>query len=104
MDRYQGRDKSVIVLSLVRSNGEGAVGRLLADVRRVNVALTRAKHKLVLLGSANTVTCTPVLASLLHLLRQHSWVRHQCASQHAFCCKLLWTFLACALVLMLTVC
>lgn len=43
VDRYQGRDKPVILLSFVRSNAKGATGTLLADTARLNVAITRAK-------------------------------------------------------------
>ncbi|KAK2854168.1 hypothetical protein Q5P01_006829 [Channa striata] len=56
VDRYQGRDKSLIVLSFVRSTAEeGNLGELLKDWRRLNVAITRAKHKLLMLGSATTL-------------------------------------------------
>jgi DNA replication ATP-dependent helicase Dna2 len=54
-DRYQGRDKEVIIISLVRSNTRGDVGELLRDARRVNVALTRARSKLILVGSKATL-------------------------------------------------
>jgi DNA replication ATP-dependent helicase Dna2 len=69
IDRYQGRDKEVIVLSLVRSNQKGQVGRLLEDFRRLNVALTRAKCKIVIIGSFSTVykgstVLKPVLDSI----------------------------------------
>jgi DNA replication ATP-dependent helicase Dna2 len=55
IDRYQGRDKPVIILSLVRSNPDGNVGRLLQDKRRLNVALTRSKAKLIIVGSYSTL-------------------------------------------------
>ncbi len=55
IDRYQGRDKSVIILSFVRSNLKGNTGRLLQDKRRLNVALTRAKCKLIMVGSFSTL-------------------------------------------------
>jgi DNA replication ATP-dependent helicase Dna2 len=48
-------------------------GRLLADWQRVNVAITRAKTKLVLLGSASTLATVPLLATLLELLRARGW-------------------------------
>ena len=54
-DRFQGRDKDVVVLSLVRSNSEGKIGELLRDWRRVNVAFTRAKCKLIVIGSRGTL-------------------------------------------------
>lgn len=43
IDRFQGRDKPVILLSFVRSNAKGSVGTLLSDAARLNVAITRAK-------------------------------------------------------------
>ena len=55
IDKYQGRDKSTIVISLVRSNERNSVGRLLQDERRLNVALTRAKKKVIVLGSFKTL-------------------------------------------------
>uniref|UniRef100_A0A452TPF8 DNA replication ATP-dependent helicase/nuclease n=1 Tax=Ursus maritimus TaxID=29073 RepID=A0A452TPF8_URSMA len=55
VDKYQGRDKSIILVSFVRSNKDGPLGELLKDWRRLNVAITRAKHKLILLG------CVPSL-------------------------------------------
>lgn len=66
IDKYQGRDKSTIVLSMVRSNEHGNAGRLLQDARRMNVALTRAKSKLILVGSyqtlcAGSVSLKPIL-------------------------------------------
>jgi len=58
VDRYQGRDKDVVLVSLVRSNDEGALGTLLADARRVNVMLTRAKRKLIFVGSPATLAAS----------------------------------------------
>ena len=55
IDRYQGRDKPVIIISLVRSNKAGKAGRLLQDIRRLNVALTRAKKKMLIIGSFSTL-------------------------------------------------
>ena len=55
-DRFQGRDKEVVVLSCVRSNDKQLVGDLLKDWRRVNVALTRARSKILIVGSRNTLS------------------------------------------------
>jgi DNA replication ATP-dependent helicase Dna2 len=55
IDRYQGRDKPAIVISFVRSNVRGKVGRLMEDFRRLNVAVTRAKYKLIMIGSYSTL-------------------------------------------------
>jgi len=54
-DRFQGRDKEVVVLSLVRSNEACSIGDLLKDWRRINVAFTRAKTKLLVVGSRTTL-------------------------------------------------
>ncbi|KAK0117680.1 Tripartite DNA replication factor [Cadophora gregata] len=54
-DRFQGRDKDVIILSLVRSNEARSIGELLKDWRRINVAFTRAKTKLLVVGSKETL-------------------------------------------------
>ena len=54
-DRFQGRDKEVIILSLVRSNEAKSIGELLKDWRRINVAFTRAKTKLLVVGSRETL-------------------------------------------------
>eukprot|EP00045_Choanoeca_perplexa_P016079 m.212409 g.212409 ORF g.212409 m.212409 type:complete len:1320 (-) comp17161_c0_seq2:6-3965(-) len=67
VDRYQGRDKRIILVSFVRSNENAVVGDLLKDWRRINVAITRAKQKLVLCGSASTLQSDPVCARLLEL-------------------------------------
>ncbi|KAI6714596.1 hypothetical protein JHW43_002860 [Diplocarpon mali] len=56
-DRFQGRDKEVIILSLVRSNEAKSIGELLKDWRRINVAFTRAKTKLLVVGSKDTLMC-----------------------------------------------
>ncbi|KAG7346830.1 DNA helicase [Nitzschia inconspicua] len=55
IDKYQGRDKEVIILSMVRSNHKGSTGRLLQDGRRLNVAFTRAKCKMIIVGSFSTL-------------------------------------------------
>jgi DNA replication ATP-dependent helicase Dna2 len=55
IDRFQGRDKCVIILSFVRSNSKGKVGHLLEDFHRLNVAVTRAKYKLIMVGSYSTL-------------------------------------------------
>jgi superfamily I DNA and/or RNA helicase len=58
VDGFQGREKEAVVLSLVRSNNEGEIG-FLADVRRTNVALTRARRALVVVGDSATLSVLP---------------------------------------------
>ncbi len=58
VDGFQGREKEAIVLSLVRSNAEGEIG-FLADVRRTNVALTRSRRKVLVIGDSATLSALP---------------------------------------------
>lgn len=54
VDGFQGREKEAVIISLVRSNSNGDIG-FLADVRRMNVALTRARRKLIVVGDSATI-------------------------------------------------
>jgi hypothetical protein len=67
VDGFQGREKEAVVVSLVRSNPEGEVG-FLADVRRMNVALTRARRKLLVIGDSATLSIHPFYQSLLEYM------------------------------------
>lgn len=64
IDGFQGREKEAVVLSLVRSNPQGEVG-FLGDVRRLNVALTRARRKLIVIGDSATLSTLPFFVRLL---------------------------------------
>ncbi|MDA0374911.1 MAG: IGHMBP2 family helicase [Planctomycetota bacterium] len=64
VDGFQGREKEAIVLSLVRSNDRGDVG-FLAERRRMNVAVTRARRQVALIGDTATLACDPFLAGLI---------------------------------------
>jgi superfamily I DNA and/or RNA helicase len=55
IDSFQGQERDVVYLSLVRSNANGEIG-FLADIRRMNVAMTRARKKLVVIGDSATLT------------------------------------------------
>ncbi|KAF9280610.1 Tripartite DNA replication factor [Mortierella alpina] len=74
VDRYQGKDKECVIVSLVRSNAEQHVGELLKDWRRINVAFTRAKRKLVIFGSRQTLQGSPVFEQFLKLMEQQDWI------------------------------
>ncbi len=65
VDGFQGREKEAVVLSLVRSNPDAEIG-FLADVRRMNVALTRARRKLIVIGDSATVTNHPFYHRLIN--------------------------------------
>ena len=54
VDGFQGREKEAVVISLVRSNPRGEIG-FLSDIRRINVALTRARRKLIVIGDSATL-------------------------------------------------
>ncbi len=64
VDGFQGREKEAVVFSMVRSNPEGDIG-FLADVRRTNVALTRARRKLIVVGDSATLANHPFYQRLL---------------------------------------
>jgi superfamily I DNA and/or RNA helicase len=63
VDGFQGREKEAVVMSLVRSNRENDIG-FLGDVRRMNVALTRARRKLIVVGDSATLAAHPFYQSL----------------------------------------
>ena len=63
VDGFQGQERDVILISLVRSNEEGQIG-FLRDLRRMNVAITRARMKLIILGNVRTMTRHPFYKKL----------------------------------------
>ena len=73
MDGFQGREKEAIVLSLVRSNEEGEVG-FLKDKRRLNVAITRAKRHVCVIGDSETLSRDAFLAGLIDYFFEHGQV------------------------------
>ena len=71
VDGFQGQERDVIIISLVRSNDEGQIG-FLRDLRRMNVAITRARMKLIILGDKNTLTRHPFYRQLWQYIQQLS--------------------------------
>ena len=63
VDGFQGQERDIILISLVRSNEEGQIG-FLRDLRRMNVAITRARMKVIILGDASTLTRHPFYKKL----------------------------------------
>ena len=68
VDGFQGQERDVLFLSLVRANDDGQIG-FLGDLRRMNVAITRARMKLVILGEAETLARHPFYRALLSYVR-----------------------------------
>jgi len=74
VDGYQGREKEAVVLSLVRSNTKGEVG-FLAEIRRLNVAVTRARRHLAVVCDSETVKRDKLLAGFVEYLEEEGEVR-----------------------------
>jgi ATP-dependent RNA/DNA helicase IGHMBP2 len=64
IDAFQGQERDIIYISLVRSNDSGEIG-FLGDIRRMNVAMTRAKRKLVMIGDSATLASNKFYSDLL---------------------------------------
>ena len=69
VDGFQGQERDIIVVSLVRSNESGQIG-FLRDLRRMNVAITRARMKLIILGDKDTMTQHPFYRKLWHYIKK----------------------------------
>jgi ATP-dependent RNA/DNA helicase IGHMBP2 len=72
VDSFQGQERDIIALSLVRSNTKGEVG-FLGDIRRINVALTRARKKLIIVGDSATLGSHPFYLELLDYVQQKGY-------------------------------
>ncbi|MBQ8889349.1 MAG: AAA family ATPase [Bacteroidaceae bacterium] len=68
VDGFQGQERDVILISLVRANEDGQIG-FLNDLRRMNVAITRARMKLIILGDASTLTKHPFYKKLFEFIK-----------------------------------
>ena len=71
VDGFQGREKEIIIISTVRSNNNGNIG-FLNDLRRLNVAITRAKRKLIIIGNKNTLRTNPTYARLIEFVEDEN--------------------------------
>ena len=69
VDGFQGQERDVILISLVRANRDGQIG-FLRDLRRMNVAITRARMKLFILGDATTMTRHPFYKKLFEYIQE----------------------------------
>lgn len=71
IDGFQGQEKDVIYISLVRSNETGEIG-FLKDFRRLNVAMTRARKKLVVIGDMSTLSYHPLYVRMAEYFEKHN--------------------------------
>lgn len=70
IDSFQGQERDIVCLSLVRSNDERSIG-FLADIRRMNVAMTRARRKLIVVGDGATLSRLPFYSELITYAAGH---------------------------------
>lgn len=69
VDGFQGREKEIIIISLVRANNKGEIG-FLKDYRRLNVALTRAKKQVVIVGNSKTIKDEKLYKDLIEFVKE----------------------------------
>ncbi len=74
VDAFQGQERDVIAISFVRSNEAGEVG-FLSDIRRTNVAMTRARKKLIMVGDSATLGSHPFYVKLLEYVQKNDFYR-----------------------------
>ena len=88
IDGFQGQERDVVFISLVRSNDDGKIG-FLSDLRRMNVAMTRARMKLVIIGSAATLTRHPFYEKLFLSQKKENVVKKvsEISDGESMCCE-----------------
>ena len=88
IDGFQGQERDVVFISLVRSNDDGKIG-FLSDLRRMNVAMTRARMKLVIIGSAATLTRHPFYEKLFLSQKKENGVKKvsEISDGESRCCE-----------------
>ena len=88
IDGFQGQERDVVFISLVRSNDDGKIG-FLSDLRRMNVAMTRARMKLVIIGSAATLTRHPFYEKLFLSQKEENGVKKvsEISDGESMCCE-----------------
>ena len=69
VDSFQGQERDIIAISLTRSNNHGEIG-FLSDIRRMNVGMTRARRKLLLVGDSSTLSSNPFFMDLLAYVKR----------------------------------
>lgn len=74
VDSFQGQERDVVYISMTRNNSEGIIG-FLADIRRMNVAMTRARKKLVVVGDSATLAQFPFTLILLPTSKASTRIR-----------------------------
>lgn len=71
IDSFQGQERDVVYISMTRSNAENTIG-FLSDIRRMNVAMTRARKKLVVIGDSATLSQFPFYADFIAYAQEHN--------------------------------
>ena len=71
VDGFQGQEKDIIIISLVRSNGKQEIG-FLKDLRRMNVAITRARKKLIVIGDSSTLSSSKFYSGFQEYIESHN--------------------------------
>jgi ATP-dependent RNA/DNA helicase IGHMBP2 len=71
VDSFQGQERDIVYISMTRSNTDGVIG-FLADTRRMNVAMTRARKKLVVIGDSATLCSNPFYTNFVAYAEQHN--------------------------------